>query len=127
MKPMTTPSTTDLDKAIAALEACIAHFGDENPDDDWAAIQDARAALPDLIALRDGAGAVKPLDLSNLLRAAFLSGRGLKNGQKMTADDQRAWANWADDDLFDEPAFQRINAALGVKPFPTPPASHGEG
>jgi hypothetical protein len=32
-------------KAVEALTKCIDHWGDENPDDDWDAIRDAREAL----------------------------------------------------------------------------------
>jgi hypothetical protein len=131
-------NTTDLDNAIAAINGALLEIGPAMaaatdhglPTDHPVHIKleiiegSLGSALPGLIALRDGAGVVKPLDLSNLLRAAFLSGRGLKDGQKMTADDQRAWADWADGDLYEYAAFQRINAALGTKPFP---ASHGEG
>jgi hypothetical protein len=114
---MTTPSTPELDKAIAALEACIAHFGDENPDDDWAAIQDARAALPGLIALRDGAGWLPiesaPKDGTWIL--LYVPGHG------------EARARWSRGHWISHSRARVITQGSHWMPQPPPPASHGEG
>ncbi|RWK39291.1 hypothetical protein [Mesorhizobium sp.] len=53
----------------------------------------------------------KPLDLSALLRDAFLAGRGLKDGDKLSDDDQAAWMAY-DPELM--PAYKRITASLDL-------------
>lgn len=52
---------------------------------------------------------VKPLDLSTLLRDAFLTGRGLGDGDKLTEADVAAWMAY---DPESTPAYKRIVAAL---------------
>lgn len=52
--------------------------------------------------------AVKPLDLSNLLRHAFLSGRGASK-KGISDADVRAWAGYDPEEC---PAFARIRSAL---------------
>ncbi|MER9524053.1 hypothetical protein NKI96_10755 [Mesorhizobium sp. M0292] len=52
---------------------------------------------------------VKPLDLSMLLRSAFLTGRGLKEGDKLSDADHAAWTGYDPSPLR---VFQRIEAAL---------------
>lgn len=56
---------------------------------------------------------VKPLDLSNLLRHAFLAGRGLKEFDKLSEEDKAAWADYDPEKL---PCFQRILSALAPAP-----------
>lgn len=43
---------------------------------------------------QQGGGRVKPLDLATLLRDAFLSGRGLKDGDRLSEEDRAAWVNY---------------------------------
>lgn len=50
---------------------------------------------------------VKPLDLSNLLRDAFLAGRGLKDGDKLSDEDQAAWMEYDPSRL---KAYDRLSA-----------------
>lgn len=52
---------------------------------------------------------VKPFDLSTLLRDAFLSGRGLKDGDKLSEEDVKAWVEYDPENI---PAYQRIVSAL---------------
>lgn len=52
---------------------------------------------------------VKPFDLSTLLRDAFLSGRGLKDGDKLSEEDVKAWVEYDPEAI---PAYQRILSAL---------------
>jgi len=59
---------------------------------------------PDVEPLR-----VKPLDLSSLLRHAFLTGRGLREGEELSEADQVAWLEYDPEAL---PPYQRIVATL---------------
>ena len=52
---------------------------------------------------------IKPMDLSTLLRDAFLAGRGLKDGDRLSEEDQAAWAAYDPEYL---PPYKRIVAAL---------------
>lgn len=56
---------------------------------------------------------VKPLDLSAIIRDAFLSGRGLKDGDKLSEEDQKAWMDY---DPTEHRAYKRIYAALYDRP-----------
>lgn len=56
-----------------------------------------------------GANKVKPLDLSVLLRDAFLSGRGLKDGDRLSDEDVKAWMEYNPEHL---PPYKRIVEAL---------------
>ena len=56
-----------------------------------------------------GIQAVKALDLSNLIRDAFLSGRGLKDGDKLSEADQAAFMEY---DPTEYVSYKRIFAAL---------------
>lgn len=53
----------------------------------------------------------KPLDLSALLRDAFLAGRGLKDGDKLSDDDQAAWMAYDPELML---AYKRITASLDL-------------
>lgn len=57
---------------------------------------------------------VKPLDLSMLLRNAFLSGRGLKDGDRLSEADQVAWTEYDPTALL---SYRRIESALDRPPF----------
>lgn len=52
---------------------------------------------------------VKPLDLSTLLRDAFLAGRGLKDGDRLSGEDQAAWMAYDPERMA---AYRRISTAL---------------
>lgn len=52
---------------------------------------------------------MKPLDLSNLIRHAFLSGRGLKAWDQLSDDDMEAWVNYDPTNLL---CYQRIETAI---------------
>lgn len=65
----------------------------------------------------------KPLDLSNMLRDAFLAGRGLKDGDKLSEADQAAWVAYDPERMT---AYKRICAYLAASPPPAAsPASPG--
>lgn len=51
----------------------------------------------------------KPLDLSAILRDAFLSGRGLKVGDKLSDEDQTAWVSYDPEKM---QAYKRVSAVL---------------
>lgn len=53
----------------------------------------------------------KPLDLSALLQDAFLAGRGLKDGDKLSDDDQAAWMAYDPELML---AYKRITASLDL-------------
>lgn len=56
---------------------------------------------------------VKSLDLANVMRDAFLAGRGLKAGDKLSEADALAWANYAPEDSGPyERLYSLLNAAL---------------
>lgn len=57
----------------------------------------------------------KPLDLSTLLRHAFLSGRGLKENDNLSPADQAAWMEY---DPTEMKAFNRITGALDASAGP---------
>ncbi|QND53475.1 hypothetical protein HB779_17460 [Phyllobacterium sp. 628] len=59
--------------------------------------------------------ALKPLDLSNLLRHAFLTGRGI-NGT-LSDDDLKAWTEYDPTDLG---WYRRVEAALSPEPAQLP-------
>jgi len=61
------------------------------------------------------AAKVKPLDLSALLRDAFLAGRGLKDGDRLSDDDHTAWCAYDPERMN---AYIRICAALYASPAP---------
>nr|WMC99294.1 hypothetical protein RAR13_11615 [Aminobacter aminovorans] len=61
------------------------------------------------------AAKVKPLDLSALLRDAFLAGRGLKDGDRLSDDDHTAWCAYDPERMN---AYNRICAALYASPAP---------
>lgn len=52
---------------------------------------------------------VNPLDLSTLLRDAFLTGRGLKDGDRLSDEDQAAWMDYDPERM---PAYGRVMASL---------------
>lgn len=52
---------------------------------------------------------VKPFDLSTLMRNAFLSGRGLKDGEKLSEEDVKAWVEYDPESI---PAYKRVVSAL---------------
>ncbi|TGV74569.1 hypothetical protein EN788_70690, partial [Mesorhizobium sp. M2D.F.Ca.ET.145.01.1.1] len=58
---------------------------------------------------------VKPLDLSTVLRDAFLAGRGLTTGDKLSEADQAAWTEY---DPTRMNAFNRITGALEASEKP---------
>lgn len=70
------------------------------------------------------AGKVKPLDLSILIRDAFLSGRGLKDGDKLSEADQAAFMEY---DPTEYVSYKRIYAALypSLTPSDTAPSPKG--
>lgn len=70
--------------------------------------------LPSCSGSGGQAVAVKPLDLSTLLRDAFLSGRGLKDGDKLSDEDQAAWMKYDPERMN---AYHRISSALS-QPHP---------
>lgn len=51
---------------------------------------------------------VKALDLANVMREAFLSGRGYKEGERITDADMRAWCEYEPN----SPSLRRIMWAL---------------
>lgn len=57
---------------------------------------------------------VKPLDLSMILRNAFLSGRGLKDGDRLSDADQAAWMDYDPTELL---PYRRIDSALARPPL----------
>jgi len=73
-----------------------------------------RAAL----SVRAEPVAVKPMDMSNLLRHAFLAGRGLSSGDKLSDEDLAAWVGY---DPEGTPAYERIRSALVKAPAPAVP------
>jgi hypothetical protein len=150
MKPMTTPSTPELDKAIAALElyrdGFIYHpkrtktgvdLSEWKPNEKL--LDDcgnaARAALPDLIALRDGAELqalrAKADAFDDLRRLAGFVEDGSSDRVQFHQDDAtRDWVirvgvrvGGASKEFYHGPDL--ISAAASSRP--TPPASHGEG
>jgi hypothetical protein len=54
----------------------------------------------------------KPLDLTNLLRHAFFSGRGIAKNGKVSHSAQLAWLDY---DPFELEEFRSINAALAAR------------
>lgn len=61
------------------------------------------------MSVRDNIGTVKAFDLTSLLRHAFMSGRGLGDGDKISDDDAKAWMDY---DPSDMNAFKRVSAAI---------------
>lgn len=57
----------------------------------------------------DNIGTVKAFDLTSLLRHAFLTGRGLKDGDRLSPDDAKAWMDY---DPTDMNAFKRVSDAI---------------
>lgn len=55
------------------------------------------------------ASKVKPLDLSVMLRDAFLAGRGLKDGDRLSEADQAAWMAYDPERMA---AYERVMTAL---------------
>lgn len=51
----------------------------------------------------------KPMDLSNMLRDAFLAGRGVKDGERLSSADQAAWVDY---DPLRMDAFHRLDGAV---------------
>jgi hypothetical protein len=52
---------------------------------------------------------VKAFDLTSLLRHAFLTGRGLKDGDKLSPEDHKAWLEY---DPSEMNAFKRVSNAI---------------
>jgi len=77
-------------------------------------------ALPSMLKAAPAPGReevrVRPYDLTNLLRHAFLSGRGLSDDDFLSDDDKSAWAAY---DPLGMHAYERISSAL----FAAQPAS----
>ena len=89
-----------------------------------AAIRAYLASAPASPAI--GMQAVKALDLSHLIRDAFLSGRGLKDGDKLSEADQAAFMEY---DPTEHVSYKRIYAALypSLTPSGTAPSPISDG
>lgn len=61
------------------------------------------------MASNDEFTTVKAFDLTSLLRHAFLTGRGLKDGGKLSAEDHKAWSEY---DPTEMNAFKRVSNAI---------------
>jgi len=105
---------------LEPLFECLHHA---NPTDDsqWHvkpgmhnAFSKAVSALAARSAPEAGKAAVKPLDLSNLLRHAFMFGFETMGG---TSDAAKDW--WPEYNPEECPAFDRILSALASSPAPT--------
>lgn len=64
---------------------------------------------------REAVARPKPLDLPTLLRDAFLAGRGLKDGDKLSEEDQSAWMAYDPERML---AYSRLVAFLSSSPAP---------
>ena len=70
---------------------------------------DVITSIGPVVAEQQGGGKVKPLDLSTILRDAFLAGRGLTDGERLSEEDLAAWVRYDPERMA---AYRRIACAL---------------